>query len=239
MGWLQNIWIERQKAWIITSLLPKNTPDGIPQVPLRADEDYVSIDLASLRIVKVRNGWSKFYGVVHSRVALPYLDDKATAEFNTVTVPAMRQDIIPLARITLGHAKLRRLFIGFPPKDTGVDRPIERTHAIVMLGSRTVKPIDGAVRPRNKTIRARGDVNDKFTLSCREEHHYPMHLGISSSRYANITSQSSGTVNCSNQAFAQLCAFPSPEVGILSDMGMLRQLRIGSRPTTLLPLCQP
>jgi len=62
MGWLQNIWIERQKDWIITSLLPKNTPDGIPQIPLRADEDYVTIDLASLRIVKVRNGWSKFYG---------------------------------------------------------------------------------------------------------------------------------------------------------------------------------
>lgn len=93
MGWLQDIWIERQKDWIITSLLPSNTPDKIPQVSLRPNKDYVSIDLASLRIVKVRTGWSKFYGVVHSRVALAYLDNKATAEFNTVTVPAMLKDV--------------------------------------------------------------------------------------------------------------------------------------------------
>ena len=37
-------------------------------------------------------------------------------------------------------------------------------------------------------------------------------------------------LNCCYQAIAQVCAFPSPEVGILSAMGIFQQLRIRVRP---------
>ena len=46
-----------------------------------------------------------------------------------------------------------------------VDRFIERTHAVVALGTRTVEPVDGTVGPGNKAVGAGGDVDDDFSLA--------------------------------------------------------------------------
>jgi hypothetical protein len=119
------------------------------------------------------------------------------------------QNIILLARVTVGHTKLHRLLIGLPPEDTGVDRSVERTHTVTASGLRAVEPIDGTIRPRDKAIRTGDDVNNEFAISCRQENRLvavvifimvkrqgqyvvirPMHSSTGSGLWSSIRTQS-------------------------------------------------
>ena len=66
-----------------------------------------------------------------------------------------------------GHAFLlivERHIVGLAAPQDGVDRFIERTHAVVALGTRALEPVDGAVGPGNEAVGASGDVDDDFAF---------------------------------------------------------------------------
>ena len=58
--------------------------------------------------------------------------------------------------------KVERHIVCLPAPKDRVDRFIERTHAVVPLRTRTIEPVDRAIRPANKAIGTRGDVNNDF-----------------------------------------------------------------------------
>jgi hypothetical protein len=60
--------------------------------------------------------------------------------------------------------EVERQIARLPAPQDRVDRFIERTHTVVALGTRAVKPIGGAVGPGNKAVGTRGDVHDDFSL---------------------------------------------------------------------------
>jgi hypothetical protein len=95
MGIIENLFVEKQKDWIVGRLKPDNTPKPIQQKELSAGQEYVTVELKSLRIPFVRKGWTKFYGVVHSYISLAYSGSSSTAEFTTVTVPKLLKDLDP------------------------------------------------------------------------------------------------------------------------------------------------
>ncbi len=92
---IQQIFKAKQSDWIVGRLKPDNTPKPMQQKELSAGQEYVTVELKSLRIPFVRKGWTKFYGVVHSYISLAYSGSSSTAEFTTVTVPQLLKDLDP------------------------------------------------------------------------------------------------------------------------------------------------
>jgi hypothetical protein len=80
-----NIFTRKAEDWTFQSLEANQIPDGKPSQPILADQSYIKIFLRSMRIVDVRKGLKKFYGVVHSFISLPHLEK--TAEFQVITTP--------------------------------------------------------------------------------------------------------------------------------------------------------
>jgi hypothetical protein len=60
--------------------------------------------------------------------------------------------------------KLKQHIASLPAPQDRVDRFIERAHAVIALGTRTVEPVGGAVGPGNKAVGTRRDVDDDFPL---------------------------------------------------------------------------
>jgi len=91
MGWWADVWRKKAEDWTFAKIDPANTPVKSAQT-ITANGAYVSIRLASLRIVNVRAGITKFYGAVHSYIALAHRSGPK-AEFNVLTTPARLKDI--------------------------------------------------------------------------------------------------------------------------------------------------
>jgi hypothetical protein len=93
-NFFDNIFHEEAKDWVFAPLGPDQVPSSAPREPIGPNENYVSIFLRSARIVNVRSGLRRFYGVVHSLIHVPHRsgDD---AEFAVVTVPMAMRDLDP------------------------------------------------------------------------------------------------------------------------------------------------
>jgi hypothetical protein len=93
-GFFDDILHERSKDWIFSQLDPDQAPSPEPSEPIDPDESYVSVFLRSARIVNVRAGLTRFYGMVHSLIRVPHRSGE-DAKFAVVTVPAMMRDLDP------------------------------------------------------------------------------------------------------------------------------------------------
>jgi hypothetical protein len=85
MGWWNDIWKSRAEDWTFVELNADQLPDGVTPTDI-SSEAYIDIRLRSMRIVNVQKGFTKFYGVVHSFVSVPYMTGEE-AKFNKVISP--------------------------------------------------------------------------------------------------------------------------------------------------------
>lgn len=85
---------EKAKDWVFAPLSPAQTPGSEPREPIDPDENYVSVFLRSARIVNVRSGFTRFYGVIHSLMNVPHRSGE-DARFAVVTVPTAMRDLDP------------------------------------------------------------------------------------------------------------------------------------------------
>lgn len=95
MGWWTSIWIQRAQQWTYAPLDPQQVPDHLPHELIPANQVYLSIFLRSMRIVNVRRGMKKFYGVVHSFISLPHFSQTPNqkAQFHHLTTPSNLKDV--------------------------------------------------------------------------------------------------------------------------------------------------
>ncbi|HEY6979074.1 MAG TPA: hypothetical protein VH396_22415 [Chitinophagaceae bacterium] len=94
MTWWSSIFKKRAEDWFYTRLPQNQTPNDIEIKEISANEEYIKIYLKSLRIVNIRQGLARFYGVVHSFITIPHRGGKE-AEFNTVTTAGKLQELDP------------------------------------------------------------------------------------------------------------------------------------------------
>ncbi len=86
MGFLDDILRQQTNDWTFVQLDPKQCPKGTVRRQLQADQDYFSIYLKSMRVVNVRVGVRKFYGMVSSYASVGHLSGK-TLEFSQASTP--------------------------------------------------------------------------------------------------------------------------------------------------------
>jgi hypothetical protein len=91
MTWWSSIFKKRAEDWFYSKLPENQTPNDTEIKTVSANEEYIKIYLKSLRIVNVRQGLSRFYGVVHSFITIPHRGG-SEAEFNVVTTPGKLQE---------------------------------------------------------------------------------------------------------------------------------------------------
>lgn len=95
MGWkdrLRAVFIEKAEDWTFKQLSPNQIPSGKPGEPIEKNNAYITIKLRSMRVVNVRKAFKKFYGAVHSFIALGHLGIQK-AEFQVLTTPTDLQAI--------------------------------------------------------------------------------------------------------------------------------------------------
>jgi hypothetical protein len=92
MGWWNAIWKTRAKEWIYQRLEPSQVAGAASSNAVSAENAYLTIRLASMRIVDVRKGVSTFYGAVHSHISLPHVGGER-ATFDVVTTPSALQAV--------------------------------------------------------------------------------------------------------------------------------------------------
>ncbi len=83
---------QRTQDWIFAGLEPHRTPTMVTPAMIEPGDGYVSVFLRSARIVNVRSGLRRVYGVVHSTVRVPHRSG-GDAEFAVVVVPAMLKEL--------------------------------------------------------------------------------------------------------------------------------------------------
>ena len=86
MSWWDKVWYDRVKDWMVVRLDAAQVPDGMEPRVIEPDSRYVTFRLKSARLVNVRKGLRKFYGVVHSTVSIPHRMGQP-AVFQHVTSP--------------------------------------------------------------------------------------------------------------------------------------------------------
>ncbi len=86
MDFLNDILRQQTNDWTFVQLDQKQCPKGTVRRQLQADQDYFSIYLKSMRVVNVRVGVRKFYGMVSSYASVGHLSGKAL-EFSQATTP--------------------------------------------------------------------------------------------------------------------------------------------------------
>lgn len=114
MGWWNNIWRTQAQTWIFEWLDPSQIPGTPASQPVKAENAYLSVRLASMRVVNVRKSLSTFYGTVHSHISIPHLSGKP-ASFDVVTTPSALQKVdakhmdrlIPVNKRLLGPVPYR------------------------------------------------------------------------------------------------------------------------------------
>jgi hypothetical protein len=82
----------RTEDFIVQWLSPEQVPDGLARTPIPPDEQYLRVDLRALRVVYVRKGLTKLYGMVNSHINLPHLGT-GEAEFQAVVSPPDLKDV--------------------------------------------------------------------------------------------------------------------------------------------------
>ena len=92
MAVLDGIWRERTEDWTYGFLPAERTPYGLTKESIKPRESYINVHLQSLRITHVRRGLNKFFGAVHSYIALPHMRE-GLAEYLVFTTPERLKDI--------------------------------------------------------------------------------------------------------------------------------------------------
>lgn len=87
MGWWKQIFRTRAEDWTYGQLTPAQVRDGKPSREIKAEAEYISAFVHSLRVCDVRRGVSKFYGTVHSLASVPPSQLGERAEFHALTTP--------------------------------------------------------------------------------------------------------------------------------------------------------
>lgn len=85
---------ERAQDWIYAELDAAQVGGGLAPADVAPDTAYLSVFLRSARVVDVRKGFKRFYGVVNSVIRLPHQSGHA-ATFTTVACPAALKDADP------------------------------------------------------------------------------------------------------------------------------------------------
>lgn len=111
VNWFNNLFYTKTGDWVFGWLEKNQVPEEGDRNEIVAEEDYITLKLKSMRIVNVRAGLDKFYGVLHSynSVIHPSTPGKI-AEFNTIISPdALKNvdakhidNVVNLDRIILG-----------------------------------------------------------------------------------------------------------------------------------------
>ena len=111
MGFWGNVWRTKSKNFIAQYL------DEAASAPIR--NGYLTVDLDAFSISDVRIGLTKFYGVVHSNIAVPSIDG-TTPEYQIISAPPelSKLDATHLDRIVTGPV---RLLNGVPYRAGGVE----------------------------------------------------------------------------------------------------------------------
>ncbi|MGA8030074.1 MAG: hypothetical protein WB992_23250 [Bryobacteraceae bacterium] len=91
MGWWDKVWHDKAQDWVSGWLNEGQVPAGTPLGEIEPDTAYLNIFLRSARIVNVRIGLKRFYGVVHSYMSVPHRSQ--TAQFNAVTTPSELKNV--------------------------------------------------------------------------------------------------------------------------------------------------
>jgi hypothetical protein len=94
MSWWDDIWTTQAKDYIYYELPPEKTKTGLLHTPLQGGAVYIRVFLKSFRIVDVREGWTKFYGAVHSFISVPKIGG-GTSAFHTFTSPDELHNLDP------------------------------------------------------------------------------------------------------------------------------------------------
>src|SRR5262245_21538158 len=92
MGWWSPPWKRRAKQWTYVEFQDAQIPDGVKRVDIASDTAYISVFLRSMRVTDLRKGTKKFFGAVHSFIALPHLSGDV-AKFHVFTIPGDLKDI--------------------------------------------------------------------------------------------------------------------------------------------------
>lgn len=82
----------KAEDWLYFKIPSAQTTSDTEIREIRAQKDYISVNLKGMRIVNVRKGLSKFYGTVHSNISVPNRDT-GKAEFKVLTTPGKLQEL--------------------------------------------------------------------------------------------------------------------------------------------------
>jgi len=85
MRWWPELWRRRARDWIAQPLRGDQVPGGVDPAPATPDV-YLSVFLASMRVVDVRRGLSRFYGAVDSTISVPHVVE-GVVDYHVVTTP--------------------------------------------------------------------------------------------------------------------------------------------------------
>lgn len=88
----KDLFRKRAEDWTFLQLAASQVPADGGIGALAANSHYLSITLKSARVVNVRKGLSRFYGAVHSFVAIPHRAGQR-ASFQVVTTPANLKNV--------------------------------------------------------------------------------------------------------------------------------------------------
>jgi len=95
MSWFnwKDWYVKQAQDWTYVAFEPAQVPDKLQRRPLGRDAEYFTVTLQAMRIVNVRVGFKKFYGVVHSQVTANHASG-TPAEFQVVTTPDFLRNVI-------------------------------------------------------------------------------------------------------------------------------------------------
>lgn len=120
-NWLENVYRTRSQDWAYGWLEPDQVPGSKASRELQPGKFYFTLSLESMRVIDVRRGLNKFYGVVQSYVSVPHLSVKL-AKFNTIIAPDNLKDMdaMHVDRVVTGSKPL----VGPIPYHKGIDLQI-------------------------------------------------------------------------------------------------------------------
>lgn len=85
----------RAKDWLYYEFKPGQVPGNVMPKAIEAENAYANIWLKSARVVNVRSGLKRFYGVVHSYISVLPVRQADEVEVNTVVTPKLLKNVDP------------------------------------------------------------------------------------------------------------------------------------------------
>jgi hypothetical protein len=95
MSFWDSLLYKRAEDWLYYHFKADQVPGNLKPETIEANKNYVNIWLKSARIVNVRTGLRRFYGVVHSYVSVLPVGQPEAAEVNTVVTPKLLKNVDP------------------------------------------------------------------------------------------------------------------------------------------------